>query len=223
MIYVTLYNVSIKYKGVEFMIFAYCRVSTNKDTQKTDRQVLAIKEYAKQNSFVVDEYVEETMSGKDLNRPKYNIMKDKMRKGDILIISDIDRLGRNADQVIVEFKHFKALGIKVVALDTPYLNRWDTIKEDSMYDMITDILITLKAHLAQQEREKLISRINQGLDVARLNGKTLGRPKKVVDDKVIKVYHRVQQHELTKVEASKILDVSRQHFDRLIKQIETKT
>ncbi|MCI1964512.1 MAG: recombinase family protein [Oscillospiraceae bacterium] len=201
------------------MIFAYCRVSTNKGTQKTDRQVLAIKEYAKRNNFTVNEFVEETMSGKDLNRPKYNAMRDKMRKGDILIISDIDRLGRNADQVIVEFKHFKSLGIKVVALDTPYLNQWDTIKEDSMYDMVTDILITLKAHLAQQEREKLISRINQGLDVARAKGKKLGRPKKAIDDKVVRVYHRVQQHELTKVEASKILGISRQHFDRLIHRL----
>ncbi len=201
------------------MIIAYCRVSTNKDTQKTDRQLMAIKEYAKANCFTVDKFVEETMSGKDLNRPEYNKMKESMRKGDILIISDVDRLGRNADQVISEFKYYKALGIKVVALDIPKLNEWNNIQEDSIYDMITDILITLKAHLAQQEREKLISRINQGLDVARANGKALGRPKQTVSKEVIKVYKRVQSGELKKIEASKILGISRQHFDRLIKEI----
>lgn len=204
------------------MIYAYCRISTNKQKQKTDRQILTIKEYAKENNFIVDEFVEEVKSGKDIDRPKYNELKNNMRKGDILIISDIDRLGRNADQVIAEFKHCKLKGVKVVALDVPYLNIWDNIRQDSMYDMITDILITLKAHLAQQEREKLIARINQGLDVAKAKGKKLGRPKKVIDSNIIKMHERVSNGELRKIEASKILGISRQHLDRLFKQIENK-
>lgn len=199
------------------MIFAYCRISTNKDTQKTDRQKLAIKEYSKRNYFTVDEYILETMSGKELDRPEYNSLKARLRKGDILILSDVDRLGRNADQVIMEFKNLKSLGVKVIALDTPYLNQWEKIQEDSLYDMITDILIALKAHLAQQEREKLICRINQGLAVAKAKGKKLGRPKQDIDERVIKIYQRVQRKELTKIEAAKILGISRQHFDRLIK------
>lgn len=202
------------------MIFAYARISTHKETQKTDRQLLLLREYATANGFTIDETVEEIMSGKDIDRPKYSALKAKMRHGDILIISDIDRLGRNADQVIMEFKKLKADGIKVVALDTPYLNAWDSIQDDSMYAMITDILITLKAHLAQQEREKLIDRVNAGLAVAREKGHKLGRPPKQVGTDVIKMYQRVQNGELTKIEASKLLGITRQHFDRLIKQAE---
>jgi len=201
------------------MIFAYCRVSTNKETQKTDRQVLAIQEYSKANNFIIDEIVEEIYSGKDIDRPKYNVLRDKLRAGDVLLISDIDRLGRNAQQVITECQYYNSQNIKIVALDIPLLNEWDKVNDDSIYKMIIDILITLKAHLAQQEREKLVQRINQGLDVARAQGKQLGRRKQTVDKEVIKVYKRVQSGELKKVEASKILGISRQHFDRLIAQI----
>jgi DNA invertase Pin-like site-specific DNA recombinase len=207
------------FQGGATMIFAYCRISTNKEKQKTDRQIEAVKTYSELNNFKVDEIVEERMSGADIDRPKYQSLKGKMRSGDILIITDIDRLGRNADQVIVEFKTLKAMGVKVVALDTPYLNQWDTIKQDSLYDMVVDILITLKAHIAQQEREKLKERINQGLDAARSKGKHLGRPPKIIPDNVKKVYKRVQKGELKKVEAAKLLGISRQHFDRLIAKI----
>jgi len=207
-------------KDSDYMIFAYCRISTNKETQKTDRQVLAIKEYANTNGFTIDEIVEEIKSGKDLDRPKYQEIKGKLRKGDVIIVSDIDRLGRNAAQVITECQYYKEQGIKIVALDIPFLNDWDKINDDSIYQMIIDILITLKAHLAQQEREKLIVRINQGLDVARAKGKQLGRPQKVIDKEIIRVYKSVKSGELKKIEASKILGISRQHFDRLITQIE---
>lgn len=201
------------------MIFAYCRISTNKETQKTDRQIQVIKEYSEENNFEIDEIVEEIRSGKSMDRPKYQELKGKLRKGDILIVSDIDRLGRNASEVITECQYYRQGGIKLVALDTPFLNDWNKVNDDSIYQMIIDILITLKAHLAQQEREKLVQRINQGLDVARAKGKPLGRPKQTVSSDVIKMYERVQSGELKKIEAAKILGISRQHFDRLIKKL----
>lgn len=200
------------------MIFAYARISTTKSTQKTDRQILALQEYAAANSFTMDEIVEECESGKTLDRPKYQDLCKRMRSGDILIITDIDRLGRNADQVIVEFKRLKQAGIKVIALDTPYLNQWQITGDESLYSMVVDILITLKAHIAQQEREKLISRINQGLDVARAKGHKLGRPPKEARSDIAKLHDRVIKHEITKTEAAMIAGISRQHFDRLCKQ-----
>ena len=201
------------------MIFAYCRVSTNKETQKNDRQILAIKEYAKTNGFEIDEIVEETCSGKSLDRPIYNKLKEKLRAGDVLIMSDLDRMGRNAQQVISECQYFTSQNIKIVALDIPLLNEWHKVNDDSIYKMIIDILITLKAHLAQQEREKLSQRIKQGLDATRAKGTQLGRPNVTVDKEVIKVYKRVKAGDIKKIEAAKILGISRQHFDRLIAQI----
>lgn len=196
------------------MIFGYARISTQKEKQKTDRQLLTLHKYATENNFKFENIVEERISGtiKSCNRPKYSNLKDKLRAGDILIITDIDRLGRNADDVIMEFKSLKAEGIRVIALDTPYLNEWDKIQDNSIYDMISDIFITLKAHIAQQEREKTVARINAGLDVARAKGKPLGRPKAKVPDEFKKKYEKFKLGEygkLTLTDFAKSMGISR--------------
>ena len=82
------------------------RISTTKATQKTDRQQQTIIEYSIVNGFKIDEFVSDTITGgtKAENRPNYFNMKKQMQSGDTLIICDVDRLGRNADDVIVEIK-----------------------------------------------------------------------------------------------------------------------
>ena len=151
------------------MIFAYTRISTTKKTQKHDRQQLTIQTYADENNFIVNEWISETISGTVAaeNRPLYGNMFKHFKSGDILIITDIDRIGRSADDVISELKKLKSIGVRVVALDVPYMNDWNNTNNDSMYNMIIDIVITLKAHMAQQEREKIVTRINQGLAAAK--------------------------------------------------------
>lgn len=186
------------------MIFGYMRISTKKEKQTTDRQRITLEQYSKDNKFVFDDIVEERISGtvKAENRPHYKALRDKLRNGDILIVTDIDRLGRNADDVIMEFKKLKADGIRVIALDTPYLNEWNKVQDTSIYNMIADIFITLKAHMAQQEREKNISRIHQGLAAARGKGKILGRPKVQLPSNFIKEYKKFKDGEYGKMSAS---------------------
>ena len=88
------------------MIFGYMRISTQNEKQTTDRQRITLEQYAKDNVFEFDQIYEERISGtvKADNRPQFQELKGKLRKDDILIITDIDRLGRNADDVIIEFK-----------------------------------------------------------------------------------------------------------------------
>jgi DNA invertase Pin-like site-specific DNA recombinase len=196
------------------MIFGYMRISTQKEKQTTDRQRITLEQYASDNNFIFDEIAEERISGtiKAEHRPVYNDLKNKIRKDDILIITDIDRLGRNADDVIMEFKRLKADGIRVIALDTPYLNEWEKIQDSSIYNMIADIFITLKAHMAQQEREKAVTRINQGLDVARAKGKTLGRPKAELPKDFIKEYKKFKSGtygEMSAIGFAKTLGIGR--------------
>ena len=154
------------------------RISTNKKTQKVDRQKQTIIEYSVTNNFKIDEYVSDVITGgtKAENRPNYYNMKKQLRRGDTLIISDVDRLGRNADDVIMEIKDLQSKGICVVALDVPFLHDWAKMNADSLSKMIIDIFVTLKAHIAQQEKEKIHDRVMQGLDVARAKGRKLGRP-----------------------------------------------
>ncbi|MBR5596629.1 MAG: recombinase family protein [Lachnospiraceae bacterium] len=173
------------------------RISTNNKTQKVDRQQQTIIEYSIRNNFRVDEFVSDIITGgtKADNRPNYHNMKKHLRKGDALIISDVDRLGRNADDVIMEIKDLQAKGVRVVALDVPFLNDWEKMNDDSLSKMVIDIFVTLKAHIAQQEKEKIHDRVMQGLDAARKNGKKLGRPATGVPKNFIKEYNKFQSGE----------------------------
>ncbi|MCS6133263.1 recombinase family protein [Clostridium botulinum] len=209
------------------MIFGYMRISTKKEKQTTDRQRITLKEYEETNKFKFDEIVEERISGTVAaeKRPEFNKLKAKLRKEDILIITDIDRLGRNADDVIMEFKKLKSDGIRVIALDTPYLNEWEKIQDSSIYNMIADIFITLKAHMAQQEREKTVERINQGLAVARSKGKTLGRPKAELPKEFIKEYKKFKTGAYGDISAAafaKMLGIGRSTLYKYIKISEHK-
>jgi len=195
------------------MIFGYMRIST-KDKQTTERQEITLRQYAKINGFSFDDLISEKVSGtvRVNNRSEYGKLKDKMRNEDILVVSDLDRLGRDADDVIRELKELKAIGIKVVALDMPYMNEWNRVNDNSMYNMVIDIVTTIKAHMAQQEREKMISRINQGLAVAKEKGKKLGRPKVELPDNFIKEYRKFKDGKFGDMTASgfaKMLGIGR--------------
>lgn len=207
------------------MIFGYMRISTQKEKQTTDRQRLTLETYAKDNGFEFNELVEERISGtvKAEKRPRYNQLKGRLRNGDILIVTDIDRLGRSADDVIMEFKKLKSEGIRVIALDTPYLNKWDTVQDGSIYEMIADIFITLKAHMAQQEREKTVSRINQGLEVAKAKGKKLGRPKSDLPQEFIKEYTKFKNGDYGRMSAvsfARMIGIGRSTLYKYIKLYE---
>lgn len=182
---------------MENKIFAYMRISTNKVTQKTDRQQQTIIEYSIANCFKIDEFFSDIITGgtKADNRPNYHAMKIQLRKGDTVIVSDVDRLGRNADDVIIEIKDLQAKGIRVVALDVPFLNDWQKMNDDSLSRMIIDIFVTLKAHIAQQEKEKIHDRVMQGLNTAKAKGKKLGRPATGVPKDFIKEYNKFQSGE----------------------------
>ena len=159
---------------MENKIFVYMRISTNH--QKTDRQKQTIIEYSVNNGFNIDEFVSDIITGgtKADNRPHYHDMKEQFRSGDTLIISDVDRLGRNADDVCDDR---------------------EKMNDDSLSKMIIDIFVTLKAHIAQQEKEKIHDRVMQGLDVARKKGKKLGRPATGVPKEFIKEYNKFQSGE----------------------------
>lgn len=228
--YIDMYNISKKERErVEVMgtgrIYGYMRVSTQKESQKTDRQRLTLEEYAKANSFEFYEIVEERVSGtvKADNRAVYGDLRSKMREGDILVVTDLDRLGRSADDTMSELRELRQEGIKVIALDIPYLNEWEKNQDDSMYRMIVDIMITLKSHMAEQERAKTVERINQGLDVARAKGKTLGRPQAQLEDDFIKEYKKYLNGgygEMTKTNFAKMLGIGRSTLYKYIKLYE---
>ena len=152
-------------------VYGYVRVSTKE--QNEARQVITMHEFGvdEQNVFV------EKQSGKDFNRPKYKRLLRKLKAGDTLVIKSIDRLGRNYDEIIEQWRIItKEKQVDIVVLDMPLL---DTSQgRDLTGTLIADIVLQLLSYVAQNEREFIRTRQAEGIAAAKANGVRFGaRPK----------------------------------------------
>ena len=148
-------------------VFGYVRVSTKE--QNEARQVIAMNEFGvdEQNVFI------EKQSGKDFNRPKYKRLLRKLKAGDTLVIKSIDRLGRNYDEIIEQWRIItKEKQAAIVVLDMPLL---DTRQgRDLTGTLIADIVLQLLSYVAQTEREFIKRRQAEGIAVAKSRGVQFG-------------------------------------------------
>ncbi|MEG0369834.1 MAG: recombinase family protein, partial [Hungatella sp.] len=149
--------------------FGYIRVSS-KD-QNEDRQLIALSEFdiAKCNLYL------DKQSGKDFNRPAYQKMIRCLKKGDLLIIKAIDRLGRNYDEIIEQWRIItKEKGADIKVLDMPLL---DTRQgRDLTGTFIADIVLQILSYVSQTERENIHQRQKEGIEAAHRKGIQFGRP-----------------------------------------------
>lgn len=151
--------------------FGYGRVSS-KD-QNEIRQLLAFKE---QGIDERDIYIDKK-TGKDFEREQYQLLKNILREGDLLVIHSIDRLGRNYEQIVEEWKDItKNIKADILVLDMKEL--LDTRqKKDLLGTFINDLILGLLSYVAQTEREKINTRQREGIDAYKRTGITkTGRP-----------------------------------------------
>ena len=150
------------------MDYGYVRVSTKEQNEL--RQVLALREagIADRNIFL------EKQSVKDFERHNYNKLIRKIKSGDTLVIKSIDRLGRNYDEILEQWRIIaKEKGTAIVVLDMPLL---DTRKnKDLTGTLIADIVLQLLSYVAQTEREFIRQRQAEGIAAAKLQGVRFGR------------------------------------------------
>ena len=150
-------------------IFGYARVSSKE--QNEERQTVAFKDYG------IDErdiYIDK-QSGKDFDREQYNILKHILRENDILVIKSIDRLGRNYNMIIDEWKDItKNIKADIVVIDMPLL---DTTKnKDLLGTFISDLILQILSYVAEQERTFIKQRQKEGISTAMNKGIKFGRP-----------------------------------------------
>jgi len=156
--------------------FGYIRVSTA--DQNTARQE------AKMKALGIDErdiYIDHA-SGKDFNRPQYQNMKSRLREGDLIYVDALDRLGRNYEAIISEWKEItRKIQADIIVLENETL--FDSRKfkamnsEDSQLgSLMEDQFLSLLSYVADQERKKILKRQKEGIAAARKAGKHLGRP-----------------------------------------------
>lgn len=220
------------------MIYGYLRVST-KD-QSLERQRIAINDYC--NSKGIDlkaiTIFQDKLSGKNLDRPQYRALRNSIRKGDTLIIKELDRLGRNKEDIKNELDYYRSIGVKINILNIPTTLIDLPTGQEWVFDMINNILIEVLGAIAEEERVKLKQRQLEGINAMPVNengkkyssrtGKEFGRTKVEKDTlpkDFIKVYRKLIKKNtngsLTTEEGAKILGVSRMTLYRYIKIYES--
>jgi DNA invertase Pin-like site-specific DNA recombinase len=198
------------------MKLGYIRVSS-KD-QNEERQRIKMKGLGIEDRFIFTDKA----SGKNFDRPQYQAMKNVIREGDLIYIDALDRLGRNYDGIISEWKHItRTLNADIVILENETL--FDSRKFKTMGDMgklLEDQFLSLLSYAAEQERKKIRQRQAEGIAVARANNKHLGRPKAEYPKEWEAVYQEWQEKKITGVQAFTKLGMKKATFYKLVKQYE---
>ena len=195
-------------------IYNYQRVSTKE--QNTGRQQQALTEYALKENITYNQSFIDFVSGKNFDRPNYKKLKEIIKSGDTIVIKELDRLGRNYMDTPKELLFFFEHGVNVIILDTPLISTGDTKLDYT----INNMLIGFLSYIADKEREKIQSRIKEGLQVAKSNNVRLGRPQATLPQDFEKYYTKWKKGNITAIEFSKIIGVSRATLYRYIKQYE---
>ena len=192
--------------------YGYVRVSTKE--QNIDRQMLALQEYGlSYNNIYIDK-----LSGKDFERPQYRRLIKKMKPGDTLVIKSIDRLGRNYDEILEQWRLItKEMKAYVVVLDMPLL---DTRQgKDLTGTLIADIVLQLLSYVAQTEREFIRQRQAEGIAAAKAKGVNFGRRPKDKPANFSSVYSNWQCGSISARSAAEQLGINHKTFLKWAREV----
>lgn len=196
-------------------IYGYARVSTKE--QHLDRQIIELKKYVDERFIFADK-----QSGKDMERPQYQLLRKVAQKGDVIYVHSLDRLGRNKQQIKQELEYYNTEGVRVKILDIPTTMMDIQEGQEWLIDMINNLLLEVLSTMAQQERTKTRERQAQGIAAlkAKNNGKGIGRPKVEYPDNFKEIYKKWKAGDITAVKAMELLDLKKNTFYRLAKDYE---
>lgn len=191
--------------------YGYVRVSTRE--QNEARQVVAMSEFG----IKPEDIVVEKQSGKDFNRPKYKRLMRKMKKGDTLVVKSIDRLGRNYDEIIEQWRFItKEKQVAIVVLDMPLLDT--RLGRDLTGTLISDIVLQLLSYVAQTEREFIHIRQREGIAAAQAKGIKFGPKPKIRPENFASICSSWRQSTISAREAARRTGVSHKTFLRWAKE-----
>ena len=204
--------------------YGYHRTSTRE--QHLDRGVAEINAYCNANNFELEKIFTDQQTGKNFNRPRYTIMKeDVLREGDELIITEVDRLGRNKQETLKELQYYRDNGIRVKILELPTtlmdLSAMDNAMARMIMETINNMLIELYATMAQAEIEKKEKRQKEGIQAKKERGEwdDYGRPSFISVEEFAKEYQKVVDGKLRPFELMKGLGMSKATFYRYVKKV----
>ena len=192
-------------------VYGYIRVSS-KD-QNEDRQVIALQELniPKKNIFL------DKQSGKDFARPQYQRLMKKLKKDDQLYVKSIDRLGRNYEEILEQWRVLtKQKEIDIVVLDMPLL---DTRRgKDLMGTFLSDIVLQVLSFVAENERKNIRQRQAEGIAAAKARGVRFGRPMIEVPECFEQIVDALEKKEMTLKDAVRLCGMSKTTFYRRMRE-----
>lgn len=210
-------------KSMNTKVFGYIRVSAidqNEGRQKAKMLAKGVNER--------DIYIDKA-TGANFDRPMYQALRNNVREGDLVYIDSLDRLGRNYDDVIAEWKYItREVKADIVALDKESLFDSRKFKQmDGIGKLLEDQLLSTLSYVAEQEREKIRQRQSEGIALAKSQGKHLGRPKmelntlsksqrKTLEEK----YPEWKENTITGVQFMELLGLKKNTFYKIVKEYE---
>ena len=177
--------------------YAYARVSS-KD-QNEERQLIAFDKLKipKANIFI------DKQSGKDFNRPAYIELVKRLKKNDLLCIKSIDRLGRDYDEILEQWRMLtKGKGVDIYVIDMPFLDF--RVGNDLISTFVNDIVLGILSFVSENERENIKQRQKEGIEAAKKRGVKFGRPKKKLPKNFKEAYSLWKANKITGTKAAKM-------------------
>lgn len=191
-------------------VYGYARVSTRDQNLRRQLDALRVAGVDTADIFA------DKASGKNFDRPAYRALMARLEPEDVLAVPSIDRLGRNYDEILEEWRRItKVKGAQIVVLDMPLLDTRERAC-DVTAALIADIVLQLLSYVAQKERENIHRRQAEGIAAARARGVRFGRPRKQVPRAFAAVRMSYERHQITRKEAAERLGVCVGTFDRWI-------
>ena len=192
-------------------VYGYVRVSSF--DQNEERQMVALGEVnvPKENIYT------DKQSGKDFERPNYKRLVKKLKKGDLLYILSIDRLGRNYEEIQNQWRILtKEIGIDICVIDMPLLDTRNG--KDLMGTFIADLVLQILSFVAQSERENIKKRQAQGIAAAKLKGIKFGRPESPLPDNFSQIVRKWEKKQITIHDVTKLCNMSEATFYRRLRE-----
>ena len=204
--------------------YGYHRTSTRE--QHLDRGIKEITAYCEQNNLELEKIFTDQQTGKNFNRPRYQVLKeDVLRAGDELIITEVDRLGRNKQETLKELQYYRDNNIRVKILELPTtlmdISKLDNAMARMLMETINNMLIELYAAMAQAEIEKKEKRQREGIQAKKERGEwdDYGRPATMKLEDFAHEYLKVESGELRPFELMRKLGMSKTTFYRYVSRL----
>ncbi len=189
------------------MNYAYLRVSTKEQCE--DRQLDALQ------GLEIDRVFLDKASGKNFERPEYRRLLGVLEPGDLLVIHSIDRLGRNFEEILEQWRLLtKELKVHIFVITMPLL---DTRKDNDLIgSLISNLVLQLLSFVAETERNAIKERQREGIAAAKARGKVFGRPRKPLPEKFDEVVVLWRSKEISLDETLEILGMAKTTFYRRV-------